>query len=128
MLWGSTKARDLARDPRILVHSVVTGRDGSDGEFKVRGAAVPEESPDVQARYADEVSRRLGWEPVPGRFHLFRVEIDDVTFIRYDDPTGDQYVARWPSGQEFVRRGTTATSVGPPEERHDLLEPPRSGH
>src|SRR5207237_5766294 len=42
MGWGSNKARDLRRDPRILVHSIVTSRDGTDGEFKVRGRAVPE--------------------------------------------------------------------------------------
>src|SRR5215510_7738652 len=37
MLWQSTKARDLARDPRILVHSVIANRDGGEGEYKVRG-------------------------------------------------------------------------------------------
>ena len=35
MMWQSRKAADLARDPRILVHSVVTSRDGGEGEFKV---------------------------------------------------------------------------------------------
>ena len=28
MLWQSRKAMDLLRDPRVLVHSVVTSRDG----------------------------------------------------------------------------------------------------
>jgi hypothetical protein len=46
MLWQSAKAADLLRDPRILVHSVVTGRDGAEGEFKVRGTARPERYPD----------------------------------------------------------------------------------
>src|SRR5713101_1476196 len=39
MLWQSKKAADLMRDPRILVHSVVTSRDGGEGEFKIRGTA-----------------------------------------------------------------------------------------
>ena len=39
MLQGSAKAADLRRDPRILVHSVITSRDGGEGEFKVRGHA-----------------------------------------------------------------------------------------
>ena len=39
MMWQSTKARDLLRDPRILVHSVITSRDGAEGEVKLRGAA-----------------------------------------------------------------------------------------
>lgn len=37
MLWESHKAADLRRDPRVLVHSIVTSRDGTDGEVKVRG-------------------------------------------------------------------------------------------
>jgi hypothetical protein len=39
MLWRSTKAADLRRDPRILVHDVITSRDGGEGQFKVRGRA-----------------------------------------------------------------------------------------
>jgi hypothetical protein len=34
MMWQSAKARDLLRDPRILVHSVITSRDGAAGEFR----------------------------------------------------------------------------------------------
>jgi hypothetical protein len=122
MMWQSTKARDLARDPRILVHSVITNRDGGEGEYKVRGTARATDDRAVQRRYADAVARSLGWDPEPGRFHLFAVDIEEVTFIRYDDATGDQYVCRWPGGREFVRRGTTATSVGDPEPRRELLD------
>ena len=121
MLWNSRKAADLLRDPRILVHSVITSRDGGEGEFKIRGTARAEDSPDVQARYAAAVGASLGWTPEPGRFHLFAIMISQVTFIRYDDATGDQYVALWPPAREFVRRGTTATSVAEPEARHDIL-------
>jgi hypothetical protein len=123
MLWRSAKAVDLEGDPRILVHSVVTGRDGAAGEFKVRGRARVEGDPSVQQQYADEVAAALGWRPVPGRFHLFGVAIADVTYIRYDEPTGDQYVTRWPQSSEYVRRGTSATSVGRPEPQKNLLQP-----
>ena len=58
MLWRSTKAADLIRDPRILVHGVVTSRDGEEGEFKVRGQARSEKDSAVQRRYAG-ASRRL---------------------------------------------------------------------
>jgi hypothetical protein len=121
MLWGSRKAADLARDDRVLVHSIVTGRDGGEGEVKVRGVAVPVADHEIQQRYAGEVAAALGWSPEPGRFHLFRVVIEDVTVIRYDDATGDQHVVRWPAGEEFVRRGTSATSVGEPEPVQQLL-------
>ena len=121
MLWHSRKAADLLRDPRVLVHSVITSRDGGEAEFKIRGTARAEEYPDVQARYAGAVGASLGWTPDPGRFHLFAVAIGEVTFIRYDDATGDQHVARWPPAREYIRRGTSATSLGPPEPAHDIL-------
>jgi hypothetical protein len=123
MLWESRKAADLIRDPRILVHSVVTTRDGGEGEFKIRGVARAEHDPHVQRRYADAVAASLGWKPEPGRFHLFDVDIESAVFIRYDEATGDQHVASWPPGREFVRRGTSATSVGAPEPVSDLIRP-----
>lgn len=94
MMWQSWKARDLLRDPRVLVHGIVTDRDGADGEVKVRGAA-----------------------RAVGRFHLFEVDIQDVTSIRYDD-SGDQFVASWPPAREFVRR---RRAWEPPEAVQDLL-------
>jgi hypothetical protein len=49
MTWQSTKARDLLRDPRIPVHSVITSRDATEGEFKVRGTARAEADLELQA-------------------------------------------------------------------------------
>ena len=121
MGWGSQKARDLQRDPRILVHSIVTSRDGTDGEYKVRGVAVPQMDLQTQRRYALEVAERLGWNPEVGRFHLFTVDVRDITFVRWDDATNDQFVTRWPEGGEFVRRGTSATSLGSAEPFPEFL-------
>ena len=123
MMWQSTKARDLPHDPRILVHSVITSRDGAEGEFKIRGTARVENDQAVQRRYADAVAASLGWNPQPGRFHLFAVNISQVTFITYDPGgSGDQHVAMWPPGREFIRRGTSATSVGDPEPASDIIQ------
>ncbi len=121
MLWGSRKAADLLRDPRVLVHSIVTSRDGGGGEYKVRGNAVAEQGAEEQQQYASTVRAQLGWSPTPGRFHLFWIDIADVTFIRYEDATGDQFVTRWPQGTEYVRRGDSATSLGSRERYSDLL-------
>jgi hypothetical protein len=122
MMWESTKARDLLRDPRILVHSIVTGRDGTEGEFKVRGTARDERDPVAQRRYADAVAADLGWKPAPGRFHLFAVDIAQVAYVSYDPAgSGDQTTALWPEGREYIRRGTSATSVGDPEPIDNLL-------
>lgn len=123
MGWGSRKASDLERDARVLVHSIVTSRDGTAGEYKVRGHAIADLDPAVQRGYARAIQAVAGWEPQAGRFHLFRVDVDDVTFIRWDSSTNDQFVTRWPSRQEFVRRGTSATSVGEAEPFSELLTP-----
>ena len=121
MGWGSRKAADLQRDARVLVHSIVTSREGTAGEYKVRGRAIAETDRAVQHGYARAIHAEAGWEPEPGRFHLFRVDVHDVTFIRWDPATNDQFVTRWPRRREFVRRGTSATSVGDPEPFSDLL-------
>lgn len=72
IMWQSAKARDLLRDPRILVHNVITSRDGAEGEFKVRGAARAVTDPGVQRRYAGAVSDSPGWTPQPGQFRCLR--------------------------------------------------------
>jgi hypothetical protein len=121
MMLGSRKAADLARDSRLLVHNVVTGPDGGNGEFKIDARAISELDHSVQGAYAERVATELGWDPTPGRFHLFRVDLLTVSFLRYDSATGDQFVTQWPARREFVRRGTGATEVGPPEPWHELL-------
>jgi hypothetical protein len=122
MMWQSAKARDLLRDPRILVHSIITSRDGAEGEFKVRGTARAVTDPGVQRRYAATVTGTLGWSPQPGRFHLFAVDIRHVSFIAYDPATGNQHVATWPPGREFTRRATSDTSLADPEPVSDLIK------
>lgn len=127
MLWGSRKAADLLRDPRVLVHNIVTSRDGADGEVKVRGTARPVDDLAIQERYAVAVAEAIGWKAIPGRFHLFAVDVHDVAYLRYDDATGDQYTVLWPRNTEFVRRGTSATSVGDPEPVDDPILLRRGG-
>ena len=122
---SSGRARSLTSvgTQRVLVHSIVTGRDGSLGEYKVRGRALEAPPGTVQDAYADEVRQRLGWEPTPGRFHLLSIDIEDVTFVRYEEASGDQFVTRWPEGREFVRRGDGGTALLEPEPYRGLLTP-----
>lgn len=46
----TTKARDLSRDPRCFVHSVVSDPDGSEGELKLSGRADEVHDPDRRER------------------------------------------------------------------------------
>lgn len=121
MMQTSTKARDLHRDPRILIHSIIT-RPEAAPELKLRGTVTQETDPRTLEDYAAAVATRIGWQPVVGRFTLFSVDIDEITYINYDAESGDQHVARWPDGAEYRRPATTPTSLGPPEPVSRLLQ------
>ena len=99
----------------------MTNRDGEEGEVKLRGTAREHLDASVQRRYAVAVGEALPWSPEVGRFHLFSVDIEQVTLLRYDSATGDQHLVLWPPGRESVRRSTSATSVGDPEDVHEVL-------
>jgi hypothetical protein len=120
MMPASAKARDLYRDPRILVHSIVTSP-SPEAEIIIRGTVRPETAPDVQRSYAAAVEAHLGWRPVPGEFALFSVDINDVTFIGHDPESNAQHVARWPAGEEYLRPSLTPTTLGPAEPVRRLL-------
>ena len=122
MMPASAKAGDLYRDPRIVVHSIVTSP-SPEAEIMMRGTVRPESAPDVQRRYAAAVAAHLGWRPVPGKFTLLRVDIHDVTFIGHDAGSNAQHVARWPAGEEYLRPALTPTSLGPREPVRRLLRP-----
>ncbi len=102
MMRSSTKALDLGRDPRILLHSIVATQ--CRGRQKVRGTVRTETSPDVQRLYAETVAAEIGWRPVVGEFTLFAVDIEDVTYIGYDAESSAQHVARWPAGLDTSGR------------------------
>ncbi len=120
MMTASAKARDLGRDPRILLHSII-GSPEPDAEIKMRGTARVENDGAVQQRYAATVAAEIGWQPVVGQFTLFRVDIDDVTYISYEPESGAQHLARWPADIEYLRPTTTPTSLGPPQPVRRLL-------
>jgi hypothetical protein len=71
--------------------------------------------------YAAAVTSRLGWQPVPGEFALFTVDIQDVTYIGHDAGSNAQHVARWPAGSEYLRPALTPTTLGPAQPVRRLL-------
>jgi pyridoxamine 5'-phosphate oxidase-like protein len=115
MMWRSQKTADMYRDPRVLVHSVITGREGTEGEAKVRGEAIPERDPDRRSAVCRAIGEALPWKPDPERVELFRIDVQNVALVRYE-PEGGQRVALWPVRRRFFRRQTSDTSVGEPED------------
>ena len=97
MSWRSRKALDLLRDPRCTVHSVVSNRDGSEGEFKLYGRVRDEVSPERRRVYAGALSEKLGFDlDEEEEWHLFAVDIESAAFVIIAG--GEQHVRVWPGG------------------------------
>jgi hypothetical protein len=95
MMWRSPKALDLLRDPRLVVHSVVSDRMGSEGDFKLYGRAADVRDPERRAAYAAAVKARIDWEPTDP-YHVFAVDVDSAGFVIF---SGDRYGLAWnPAG------------------------------
>jgi len=112
-MWQSKKALDLIRDPRCLVHSVVSNKDGSEGEVKLRGRAVDVTDKRLRERSAQDSFDTTGWRPEEP-YHLFWLDIEDAAYIKFSE-TGDQTVKTWHAGrdeQSRVRKWTGSRLEG----------------
>jgi hypothetical protein len=101
MMWQSLKARDLIRDPRVLVHSCISNKDGSDGEFKLRGKVADVTDPAERIRYADAVEEQTQWRP-PEPYHLFVVGIENAAYVFFKDEV--MHMKRWPGPDAWETR------------------------
>jgi hypothetical protein len=102
MMYRSTKALDLRRDDRVLVHSVVSDRSGKEGEVKVYGRARSVDDADERRRYGDALFAQIGWKP-EGEFDLFAVDIESVVVQRFYDE-GLQTTSLWRPGASPTTR------------------------
>ena len=100
MMWRSVKALDLLRDPRCTVHSTVSNRDGTEGEFKVYGQAVEVTDPEELRRFCDAVYAAIGLriEDMEGEGHCFAIAIDSVVFSQLQGEEFHRQV--WKARQE----------------------------
>ena len=110
MMWQSKKALDLLRDPRCIVHSTVSSKDGQEGEFKLRGRAVDVVDPDLRERNGQAAFEKTGWRP-PEPYHLFSIEIERASFVRYSGE-GHQTVITWRQGGAVLERVRRWTGSG----------------
>jgi hypothetical protein len=92
MMWRSPKALDLLRDPRCVVHSVVSNRSGTEGDFKLYCRGVAVEDDESRTSYRATIKERIDWEPTEPNYHLFAFEIDSAGFVIFG---GDRYGLAW---------------------------------
>jgi hypothetical protein len=92
MMWRSPKALDLLRDSRLVVHSVVSSRMGTDGDFKLYGRAVDVHEPARREAYRAAIRARIDWSPDEPHYHLFAVDIESAGFVVFGD---ERYGLAW---------------------------------
>jgi hypothetical protein len=82
---GSTKERDIQRDPRIVLHSPMLHSDDPNDELKLRGRAAAVE--DEQLAKAAAL-----WTPPP-ELDVFCVDIESAAFLAWSK--GELTMTRW---------------------------------
>ena len=91
MMPRSLKALDLLRDPRIYVHTPVTSKDGTEGEFKLAGRASTLESRELRDKLDDLFWEMIGWRPASDS-HYFEIFAARVAYHRYGT---EEIAVRW---------------------------------
>jgi Pyridoxamine 5'-phosphate oxidase len=104
MMPGSTKSRDLQRDPRCLVHSTIADKDGTEGEVKLYGRARHILDDDEFERYCVALEQAIGWRPQggPTSADLWLVGLVRGAYVRFDGT--HQHVATWAPGSPMEER------------------------
>jgi hypothetical protein len=105
MIPGTLKARDLLRDPRILLNSPITHPDDPNMEFKLRGRAVETRDQVLRVATADAIEAASGWRP-PDGWHFFSIDIEDAAFLEWQ--RGELHLTRWnrDRGLDHLRQPT----------------------
>jgi hypothetical protein len=104
MIWQSTKALDLRRDPRMTIHSLVPDKaheSDNQGDIKLYGRAVEVSDPARKAAYADTIHARIDWRPAEP-YHCFAFDIHRAGLVRFAD--GDRQVVTWHADGELTRK------------------------
>jgi hypothetical protein len=85
MMWRSRKALDVARDPRVVVHSVTSDRSGTDGDVKLYGRLEDERDPEVRRAFRAAIRARIDWAPDEPRYHCFSLDVGSAGYVRFGE-------------------------------------------
>jgi Pyridoxamine 5'-phosphate oxidase len=84
MIPNTLKARDLLRDPRILVNSPITHPDDLNREFKLRGRVVEMRDVSLREATAGAIEATSGWRP-PDNWLFFALDIEEAAFLAWQN-------------------------------------------
>ncbi|NED95921.1 pyridoxamine 5'-phosphate oxidase family protein [Phytoactinopolyspora alkaliphila] len=91
-MLNAVKAKDLQRDPRYALHSNPGDGSMDGGDAKISGRAI-EVPADRIDHYLDRPT------DVPGAFHLFLLDIDDVVLAGLNETRTAMQIQLWRPGQ-----------------------------
>jgi hypothetical protein len=97
MMWRSRKAADLLRDPRIVVHTIVTDWEGIEGDVKLYGVAEDVRDHDRRVALFRTIDAAHGWQPDPdepeddSEYHIFALDIRRAGYTRFGETTWEAW-------------------------------------
>jgi hypothetical protein len=103
MMHRSVKALDLQADPRVALHSATVDAELTLGDAKLAGRAVEETDPDVIRRFAAASAEAHDGAEPPSPFHLFRVDVGEVSLVRMGDPPDHLAIESWSPAAGYRR-------------------------
>lgn len=112
MRW-SARAADLRRDPRYLLHSIVTGLDSGDGELKLHGIAA-----EADSGLRGDAPEAWWSAQRPDNAIVSVLRIGQALFVAWDIERGVMAVHRW-----SPRDGYSHTTRAYPWRRRRLAPP-----
>ena len=107
MIAGTLKARDVARDPRIVLNAPVVDPSAPVEELKLRGRAVPVGDPEQREATSAAIEAASGWRPKP-EWHFLSIELEDAAYIAWN--AGVMEMTRW-TPEAGVQRTTRPVAV-----------------
>ena len=108
---GTRKTLDLMRDPRCSLNTIVTDKDGTEGEVKLFGRALEITNAETIDRMAEDTFKRYGFRPAPHTYHNFSFDITSAAQIVFrGDLTGT--IRTWREGEPVSEQSRRWTPDG----------------
>jgi hypothetical protein len=103
MMHLSRKALDLRRDARMELHSAPIDEELKLGDARLAGRAVEITDVEMLRSFAATSSEEHGGQEPPEPFHLFRVDVTEITLIRIGDPADHLVIETWSRDAGYKR-------------------------
>jgi hypothetical protein len=92
MMPRTLKARDLRRDPRLVLNVPIVDPHDPGAEFKARGRAIALDDPAARRGTADAIKAASDWRPRDD-WHFFSIDVEDAALMIWVE--GALKMTRW---------------------------------